>query len=162
MATEVFPVEGPWPGTLAISARPRGGDWLEDEMKTWRTAGFDEIVSLLTAEEVEEMDLQHEPRLSRSNDMRFVSFPIADRGVPESRSATLQLVEQLSAELDRGKSINIHCRQGIGRSALIAVSLLMLKGMRPEDAIRRVSQARHTPVPETKSQQDWIDSFTPV
>jgi len=60
MYTELYWIEGPWPGRLAISARPRGGDWLEDEVKSWRRAGLDIIVSLLTPDEEEALDLQRE------------------------------------------------------------------------------------------------------
>ena len=47
MLTGLFWVEGPWLGRMAISPRPRGGEWLDDEMKGWRRTGFDAIVSLL-------------------------------------------------------------------------------------------------------------------
>lgn len=94
------------------------------------------------------------------------SFRIVDRSVPESHSATIHLIERLDGDLSKGKSINIHCRQGIGRSSLIAASLLIAKGILPEEALKRISKARHAPVPETAEQREWIDSLasslTPV
>ena len=51
MLTELYWIDGPWPGKLAISARARGGDWLEDEMRGWRRNGIDTVVSLLTPAE---------------------------------------------------------------------------------------------------------------
>ena len=95
MSTNIYRIDGPWPGRLAISARPRGGDWLEDEVKGWRQAGFDIIVSLLTPDEADEMDLKMEERYSRQHQMEFVSFPIVDRSVPESRVGGLKLIERL-------------------------------------------------------------------
>lgn len=151
---------------MAAWARPRGGDWLEDEVKSWRAAGFDVIVSLLTPQEVEEMDLAEEAHYCRQSHLDFVSFPIVDRSVPESRAAALELVQQIEAELARGKSVNVHCRQGIGRSSLIAAGLLIARSVPTEDALNRVSKARHSPVPETSEQRRWIDSIasslTPV
>ena len=135
-------------------------------MNGWRQAGFDIIVSLLTPDEVVEMDLGIEEQYSREHELQFVSFPIVDRSVPESRAAALGLIEQLEADLAHGKSINIHCRQGVGRSALIATGLLISKGVPTEEAVERVSKARHSPVPETSEQRKWIDSiassFTPA
>jgi protein-tyrosine phosphatase len=160
MSSEFYRVDGPWPGMLAISARPRGGDWLEDEIKSWRDAGFDVIVSLLTPAEAEEMDLKLEEEYARRRDVEFISFPIVDRSVPESRAATLTLIERLEAELNQGKSINIHCRQGIGRSALIAASLLIARGVPTAEALQRISSARRSPVPETLDQRNWIDSIS--
>ncbi|HYL38551.1 MAG TPA: protein-tyrosine phosphatase family protein [Bryobacteraceae bacterium] len=159
MPSEIYRIDGPWPGRVAISARPRGGDWLEDEIGAWRASGFDIIVSLLTPEEVQQMDRQQEASYCRQNQMEFVSSPIVDRSVPQSRAAAVRLIERLDAELSRGKRINVHCRQGIGRSALIAASLLMARGLPPAGAIQKVSAARHTPVPETSEQWEWIDAL---
>jgi protein-tyrosine phosphatase len=159
MSTEVYRIDGPWTGALAVSARPRGGDWLDDEVRQWREAGFDLIVSLLTPDEVDEMDLKLEERYSGQQHLEFISFPIVDRSVPESRSATIHLIERLDGDLSKGKSINIHCRQGIGRSSLIAASLLIAKGILPEEALKRISRARNAPVPETSEQRKWIDSL---
>ncbi len=159
MSTEVYRIDGPWPGSLAISARPRGGDWLEDEVKSWRISGFDVIVSLLTQQEVEEMDLAEEEHYCQENHLDFVSFPIVDRSVPESRAAALKLVHQIEADLAHGKSVNVHCRQGIGRSALIAAGLLIARSVPTEEALNRISRARHSPVPETSEQRKWIESI---
>jgi hypothetical protein len=34
MRAEVYSIKGPWSGQLAILARPRGNDWLVDEVKS--------------------------------------------------------------------------------------------------------------------------------
>ena len=53
-------VPGPWPGKLGIVARPRGGDWLDEEARGWREAGLDVVVSLLEEAEAIELDLRGE------------------------------------------------------------------------------------------------------
>jgi hypothetical protein len=60
MFTEIYGIVGPWPGHLAISARPRGGDWLDDELSGWRKAGIEVVVSLLEPGEAASLDLAHE------------------------------------------------------------------------------------------------------
>lgn len=85
MKTEYYWIGGPWKGRLAIVRRPRGGDWLEDEIHSWQEAGFDIIVSLLTPPEIEELDLALEEELSKARDIEFIPFPIPDRDVPASR-----------------------------------------------------------------------------
>src|ERR1700729_3491155 len=109
MPTQIYGIDGPWGGTLSISSRPSGGDWLEDEIRAWRSAGVDIIVSLLTREEAQEMDLSLEGDYARRQHLEFVSFPIVDQGVPESRASTVSLIERLEADLTQGKKINIHC-----------------------------------------------------
>ena len=56
MHTELHWVEAPSFGRLAIAARPRGGDWLEDEIREWRDSGVDHVVSLLTPPEANDLD----------------------------------------------------------------------------------------------------------
>jgi protein-tyrosine phosphatase len=159
MKAVIYWVEGPWTGRLAIMPRPRGGDWLEDEVRDWRSAGIDVVVSTLTNDEAAELDLAKEAELCQVNGMDYVAFPIVDRGVPLSVRATAEVLRQLEGKLAEGKSIAIHCRQGIGRSALLAACLLVLAGADPEAAIQRIGVARGCTVPETAEQREWIAKF---
>jgi len=159
MLTGLFWVEGPWLGRMAISPRPRGSDWLDDEMKGWHQAGIDVVVSLLESGEAEDLGLDEERKYSEANGMEFYSLPIADRGVPTSVAEVARLLAALDEALTREKNVAIHCRQGIGRAGLIASTLLVERGISPLEAIQRVSAARHAPVPETAEQRAWIDSF---
>jgi protein-tyrosine phosphatase len=159
MRTKFHWIEGPWLGRLAISSRPRGGDWLEDEVRSWQQAGLDVIVSLLTGDEITDWELAQEEKLCQAHGLQFFAFPIVDRGVPSSRQAALDFVRKLEEALTEGKNLLIHCRQGIGRSALLAASLLVLSGMDPETAFRRLSAARGVSVPETPEQRKWVMDF---
>jgi len=152
-------VEGPWPGKLALAARPRGGDWLEDELANWRKAGVDTVLSLLTADEERELDLQDEARKVKSLGMGFQSFPIPDREVPKSEAKLAAALEELDTDLSAGKNAVIHCRQGVGRTGLVAACLLATKGLSSGAAISSVGAARGTPVPETEEQRRWIDRY---
>ena len=58
MATELHWVHGPWAGRLALAARPRGGDWLRDEILGWKRSGIDTVCSLLTKEEERDLDVE--------------------------------------------------------------------------------------------------------
>lgn len=159
MHTELYWIAGMWPGRLAVMPRPRGGDWLEDEVRAWRTAGVGVVVSLLEADEVADLELSAEGALARANGIEWVSFPITDRGVPASRDAASELVAALAAALRARTNVAIHCRQGIGRAALIAVSLLVRLGVGAEEAIARVGTARGRAVPETTEQCEWLMAF---
>ena len=154
MRTDLYWIDGPWNGRLAIAARPRGGDWLEDEVRSWRRAGLDVIVSLLTPDEVAEFDLGGEGQACRQHGVEFVSIPIPDRGVPNSRKTSLTLTHTLAERLAAGKGVAVHCRQGIGRSALLAACLLVIAGKDPETAFRRIHEARGYPMPDTSEQRE--------
>ena len=145
-----------WPGQLYVSSRPRGGDWLSDEAQKWRRDGIDTVVSLLTQDEESELDLQNEAKEAASQGMKFISFPVPDRGVPSSTTSAFSMLDAVHHELQRGKNVLVHCRQGIGRAGLVAASLLVLDGAEPHDAIEQVSKARGVRVPETADQERWI------
>jgi len=157
MFTELHWADGPWPGKLAMSARPRGGEWLEDEVANWRRSGIDTVLSLLEAHEELDLDLAGEAAAARAEGMNFISFPIVDRQVPESERAFVKMLETVEAELNSGRNLLLHCRQGIGRTGLVAASLFLAKGFSPENAIERLSAARGLPVPETAGQRNWIE-----
>src|SRR5437762_6121659 len=99
MRTELYWIEGPWRGRLAIMPRPRGGDWLEDEIQSWRRARVNVVVSLLPPEEVTELSLGDEGELCRANGIQYLSFPIPDRGVPSTTDAFSDLVTKLAEQL---------------------------------------------------------------
>src|SRR5438477_99744 len=98
----------------------------------------------------------------RAHGMKFVSFPIPDRQVPSSETELSAGLEKVDADLSSGKNVVVHCRQGIGRSGLIAACLLVSKGLDPESSVRSVSAARGTPIPETAEQRHWIDHYAAV
>jgi protein-tyrosine phosphatase len=160
MRAEVSWVPGPWPGRVGIVPRPRGGDWLADEVRSWRTSGIDVVTSLLTPDEVAEFELQEEEAPSRAEGLEFHAFPIPDRGVPRSRADLAGLVSELEGSLASGKNVAVHCRQGIGRSALVVASLLVGAGEGPEEAFRRIERVRGRPVPETAEQRRWVSQLS--
>ncbi|MGH7391571.1 MAG: dual specificity protein phosphatase family protein [Candidatus Rokuibacteriota bacterium] len=160
MGAKVFWIAGPWQGRLGIVPRPRGADWLDDETRAWRDAGIDVVVSLLEPDEEAELALAGESVSSAASGLEFRSFPIADRGVPNSREAVAALVDHIGDALHAGKSVALHCRQGIGRSALIAAAALISGGLNADTAIDTIRLSRGVEVPETHAQRDWISDFS--
>jgi protein-tyrosine phosphatase len=156
MTPDLFRIPASWRGTLAVVTRPRGGDWLEDEVSGWRRAGLDIVISLLEKDEAAQLELDHEADVAKSKGIEFVSFPIPDRGVPASTREALVLLTKTVAALEEGKSVAVHCRQGIGRSGMLAAGLLVTSGVAPDNAIGVVSAARGLTIPETPAQLDWI------
>jgi len=117
MWTEFYWVDGPWPGKLAVASRPRGGDWLEDEMAGWRRAGIDTVLSLLTPEEEQELDLKREAHEAKARGMNFASLPIPDRQVPNSESEVSAALDRLDSDLSEGKMLSSIAGKGSGALA---------------------------------------------
>jgi len=148
-----------WPGKLALAARPCGGDWLTDEIANWKQAGISSVLSLLTPEEENDLDLRDEGRETKRQGLDFISFPIPDLHVPGSEAKLAEVLNKVGATLSAGKNVVVHCRQGIGRSGLVAACLLVRNGMSPGAAVEKVSAARGVSVPETPEQREWVDHY---
>jgi protein-tyrosine phosphatase len=159
MSTTLYWIAGPWPGKLAIAARPRGGDWLVDEMRDWQRAGLNSVLSLLTSGEEQDLNLTAESLIAKREGLKFLSLPIPDRQVPASLSQIAPFLDELDGDLASGKNAVIHCRQGVGRSGMIAACLLVMRGRDPRSTVIELGRARGTSVPETAEQRRWIDLF---
>jgi protein-tyrosine phosphatase len=61
--------------------------------------------------------------------------------------------------MEQGETVAVHCRQGVGRSALLAACILAALGDRPDLAFERIAKARGCPVPDTPEQREWANRF---
>lgn len=159
MKAETYPIPDVPVGRLAIMPRPRAGDWLSGEIDSWRGAGLNLIVSLLEREEIVELGLEQEPALCERVGLEFLHFPIPDRGIPHSTEDLAVLIESLVCQLQAGHGIGIHCRIGVGRSALVAACLLVALGRPIESAWSSIEKARRLSVPDTREQREWLTHF---
>jgi protein-tyrosine phosphatase len=159
MRSSIYWIDHPKGYRLGIMARPRAGDWLNDEIVLWRADGVDTVVSLLEQEEVDALELLEEERICRSNDIEFISYPIPDRGVPHPSTAK-SLAALACGMFKDGKAVAIHCRAGIGRSSLMAGAVMVMSGVEPSEAFDAIRRARGLPVPDTEEQRDWLYAFT--
>lgn len=146
---------------LAIVARPQGEEWLYDELLAMKYSGIDILVSLLEPDEALDLGLAKEHEFAQYAGMEFVSFPIPDGATPENMQNFCRLISRLAESIRSGKHIAAHCRGSIGRSTVIAASVLIELGWNAADALRLIEQARGCSVPDTEMQRRWILQFIP-
>ena len=79
--------------------------------------------------------------------------------MPESETKLSRMVDQVDRDFSAGRNIVLHCRQGIGRTGLVAACLTVSKGLNPQAAIERLSVARGVEIPETEEQRRWIERY---
>lgn len=130
----MFAIESRLVGGLAIVPRPRGGDWLASEIANLKADGIDVLVSLLEPAEAMELGLVFEEWRCFEAGIEFVSLPVPDRGVPDRETEFLAVAEKLRARIANGGHVGIHCRGCIGRSSMLAATILLLESVEPGDA----------------------------
>jgi len=152
-------VSGIEPHRLALTARPRGGEDLRAEIVAWKAAGIGVVVSLLEPSEVRELELKGEAQLCEEHQVEFRSFPIRDRGTPESTRELSALLTELEIQLRDGRAVAIHCRAGIGRTGVVAGSLVHRLGVPLAEVFQLLSRSRGVPVPDTEAQVQWVQKY---
>jgi protein-tyrosine phosphatase len=155
-SSEIFWINGNSPPGLAIVLRPRGGDWLEDELSRMRLAGITTLVSLLEDEEALELGLGEEKILATKAGMTYLQHPIPDRHTPPDSLGFRQFVKSLVERLQAGERIGVHCRGSIGRASITAACTLIHLGWNPGKALAAIEAARGCTIPDTPEQRDWI------
>jgi protein-tyrosine phosphatase len=146
-------------GRLGIMPRPRGGEDLGQEVSALAAQGVGMVVSLLEPAEARELELQAEGPLCAEHGIRFVQFPIPDRGVPESMSSLSQLLNEMITVLTQGGTIAVHCRAGIGRTGVVAACALIRLGLPRDRVFQVLSEARGLRMPDTAEQESWVKRF---
>lgn len=155
---EIWPIDGPWTGRLAVCSRPRAGWFLEDDLRALRDAGYGVLVSALTVEEVVVAELQRVPELCPTTGLEFHHFPVGNLQVAPMDRA-LPSVQEWHERLHSGQGIAVHCWASVGRSPTLAAALLINAGLPAADTWSRITLARGREVPDTLEQRRWAASF---
>jgi protein-tyrosine phosphatase len=142
--------------TLAIVLCPRGDRWLENEVERMKRSGIQTLVSMLEPWEAESLGLAREGALAERAGLNFLSYPIPDRHTPFDVASFRQFAAGLADRVRNREHIGVHCRGSIGRSTVIAASVLIHLGWQPQQALAAIEAARECPVPDTEEQRRWI------
>jgi protein-tyrosine phosphatase len=145
-------------GHLAIMAAPRRENPLDEALLSWKDEGVDVVVSLVEQGEMPGL-AEAERDLCEELNLDFIWFPLRDKTVPASQGDVSALAGRLADEILNGKSVAIHCRAGIGRSALLAACVLIHLHIDAAVALDMIAEARGTEVPETEAQRQWVLDF---
>ena len=84
--------------------------------------------------------------------------PIRDFSIP-TREELVAILDEIDAELAGGGIVYVHCWAGCGRTGVVVGSWLVRHGVDPQDALRRIADARGLGCPQTLEQRlfvlDW-------
>jgi protein-tyrosine phosphatase len=117
----------------------------------WRAAI---VVSLAPLAELEALGAAALPQQLANVAGAWRHCPVVDFGVPDASVDWSALSQELHGALDAGNGVLLHCRGGLGRSGMIALRLLVERGMDAGGAFGAVRAVRPGAV-ETDAQLAW-------
>jgi protein-tyrosine phosphatase len=130
------------PGRLLLHSMPGRFEALE---KVWHHVETEAIGAIICLNEPHEIRLksgQYATALENGEvPCAVVAFQISEGGVPADRIAFWKLATDIAERLRGGERVLVHCAGGVGRTALLAVSVLMALGLSMEDAESATSRA---------------------
>jgi protein-tyrosine phosphatase len=145
-------------GRLYLHSMPGRFEPLEESIDEIRRRGIGQVICLASEEEIEAKSPPYARLLANGNaSWRQVMFPIVDFGVPGDRRRFLSFVVQIAQSLRAGDYVLVHCAAGIGRTGLVATSVLVALGLPVDEALRQIEAVgSHPERPEQLDLIRWI------
>lgn len=146
--------------TLCPGKKDPGRGWdrdLDIDADAIRGWGAEIVVTLVEDHEFDLLDVRRLPEAVERRGMKWVHLPIRDVSVPDAKFEAAWAAAGLELRdcLQRGGSILVHCRGGLGRTGTITARLLVELGMDAQDAIDAVRRVRPGAI-ETREQTLYV------
>jgi protein-tyrosine phosphatase len=152
MTAALHVIAGHGTGQLATIAHPRNDAWSPEQLGALADAGVSVLVSALTSGEQQGLGFGETADAAAEVGMDFMAFPTADDSIPRDEATkVILLAGRLAANVRAGRLVVTQCFGGVGRSTLLACTTLVLLGVGPSEALRRVTGGSETPIT-----RDWL------
>jgi protein tyrosine phosphatase (PTP) superfamily phosphohydrolase (DUF442 family) len=132
---------------LAIGRAPAADEW-----RQVAAAGIRAVVDL-------RVEGDPDGGLAEASGLAYLSLPIADGAAPET-PALVDLARWAVDQIESGRPVLLHCREGRGRSVLAACAVLRELGYAGGDAYALVRRAQPTAV-LSDEQVRALDAYAP-
>lgn len=134
-------------------ARPRAGDWLEDEVAHWAQFGIGIVVNLLERDEVDDLGLGREATLCAQNGIAFFIVPDPRPGAAWQHRGN-HAVRGADGTARKAHSYPLPRRNrplfGDGGGGVDC------PGTRPRRRPIRHRKSQRLAIPNTEAQRDWV------
>ena len=133
------------PGRLLLHSMPGRYEAIERVWHQVRNEAVRAIVCLAEEDEIHEKSSEYAQALEAGAvPCSVLPFEIPDRGAPRDRDAFWALAGDVAKRLQSGEAVLIHCAGGVGRTATLAICVLLALGEPATEARSRVSRAGST------------------
>jgi protein-tyrosine phosphatase len=132
-------------GKLLLHSMPGRFEALE---RVWHQLRSEAVCAIICLSEIYEIRMKSSAYAaaleSGTVPCSVLPFEIREGGVPEDRESFWALAMEVAERLQAGEAVLIHCAGGVGRTALLAVSVLLALGHSMDEAESVVSAAGST------------------
>ena len=156
-----IPLPGGQGGKLGLTLLPGRADRGRDLDKDLQALKEQQVASIYCLVEKAELDYYGVADLLqryRKSGFEAHHYAVVDQKVPSERE-TREMLESISARLDEGKNVVVHCVGGIGRSGVIGACYLKSRGLDSDAAIKTIKEHRSRRAIETQYQEDFVRDF---
>ena len=161
------------PGRLLVGEHPgsRSRARSMDRLRRFLEAGITCFIDLTELDESPSYEMRLPFATPSGRRVEYLRQPITDHGVPADRETMSRILALLDGALESGHCVYLHCRAGIGRSAMVAGCWLAERNpgggeaalTELDDYWQQCRQSRSWPqVPETDEQADFVRSWQPL
>lgn len=153
--------EEPDPDQYPVAAWDPDISWVTDHLAVGGCFPMERAVELATDHAVRAViDLRGEDQdddaALRSAGIAFLHLPTVDM-----EAATVDMLDRGVAfargHIDRGERVLIHCQHGIGRSALLALCVMVDQGYQPLAALAQAKERRWKLSPSPSQYRGWAE-----
>jgi protein-tyrosine phosphatase len=130
------------PGRLLLHSMPGRFEAIERVWHQLRSEAVGAIVCLTEKYEIRLKSSKYAEALEAGTvPCSVLPFEIREGGAPEDRDAFWALANDVANRMQSGEAVLIHCAGGVGRTAMLAISVLLSLGEPMNEAERVVSRA---------------------
>jgi len=130
------------PGRLLLHSMPGRFEAIERVWHQVRSEAVRAIVCLAEEYEIRLKSAKYAEALEAGTvPCSVLPFDIREGGVPDDRDRFWELANDVANRLQSGEAVLIHCAGGVGRTAMLAISVLLVLGEPMNEAENAVSRA---------------------
>jgi protein-tyrosine phosphatase len=130
------------PGRLLLHSMPGRFEAIERAWQQVKSEAVGAIVCLVEQHEIRVKSSHYAEALeSGTVPCSVLPFEICEGGVPEDRDSFWALANDVANRLQFGERVLIHCAGGVGRTAMLAIAVLLALGEPMSEAESAVSRA---------------------
>ena len=137
-----------------------GRQWarvLDADLQCIQAWGASAVLSLIESHEFARLGVPDFAQAIARTPLQWIQVPITDMATPGAATLAAWRTQgpSLLQALNEGQRVLVHCAAGLGRTGMLVAKLLVLHGVRADEAIDQVRKARPGTI-ETEAQADWV------